>query len=1410
MPTVGSLQLPPPKSWDEFEEMCADLFSREWNDRNVIRYGRQGQRQNGVDIYGSPNDEEHAGVQCKVKRIYPLTNLTTDEIDAEVEKAFEFRPQLTEFIFATTALDDIALQDHALKITERHKEEGLFSVHIFGWNELIRRLTCYTDLIVKYYGFISNNKILEEITLIRKKLDDTTTAGSTIPVGLIDNEISKLVENIKKKRFFDGPISATDAIILSEQIESGKFQNGSNDKKLFALAWCARVLSNTDSGKAKEILSYASQYGHCEEIDIATSFISAAQDKLNDALNILARISTTAAKTAAFMIIANRQGAKEAFNWLDKTKITFSDLDSDGKVAFLSRCIELEEWSILLEHANTLTDHDYSQTPMLIFLSAIANLYQVVPPELRRFIWGQVPLEVNEFPLASDSKAISFIQKARALFERCAIVVEDLGLEKFANVAADYALWLELKDPEQKEVAIEKLRESMRDPNHYLRRLNFAWQFGIKLNIEAVNQEIERQNALTGGNSIEAAYARFVLAYIQKTPGNAADYINRYRDEISRYIDRIVLSSIEVQMLARAGRIEDAEKRLEELQKNGIDKETKKKLELIISEAKGNDPIKAWTEEFQRDQSIRSLANLVNVLEAHKDWKRLCHYGSLLFNMTHTVKDAERLAIALNNNNQFTDLAQLLSNYPEFRKQSDNLQSLWCWVFYREGAVKESAICLSELRAKRDDQNDRILAIDLAVASGNWEDLTKIIEEEWENRDSRTAPELLRAAQFAQIIGSPRTKNLVQSAIKKANNDSNVYLSAYLIATNGGWENEPEAIDWLPKAVEHSGLDGPVKRMSLKDLLEYKPDWDRKESDIRQKLNNGELPIVGAAILLNRSFVELFLLPALANINEPDPRRRINVYAYSGTRQQLVIDIKRIGLDATSLLTLTILGVLKETIDSFNEIIIPHSTLGWLFEEKKRIKFHQPSIISNAKELRQLLDDGALKYFVGIATVDSDLAAEVGEELAAFISEVKAVKENDQKQRIVVRSYPVHRIDSLMDEEADLSRYKNYLCSCTKVIEKLKQKGQITATEEKKALAYFSTIEKRWPEEPEIEDGAILFIDDLSIKYFQHLGLLRKFNAAGLTAIVSKIEINETKALIRYEKLTDDASKKIDELRITLAEGIRSGKIKLGPFPSLQGDEQIQFRLHPTVSIIDIAKLTDAIVVDDRYMNRHHNIDVESREIPILTSWDLLTNLNSLGKLELNTLFEHRTMLRRAGFLLMPIDEKEINHHLNSALIIEGVLQESAELKAIRENILQTRMTNTLVLPNEANWLDSLMQVMRRVFKSQWTPEIDDDTARARSNWLIQFLDLRSWSSALGQEGGSRIALNGYEATIMLLLAPPEKSSIEVIERYWHWIEDTIIKQLKNENPDVLSKVVQHTKKLIADVIKMNDTKETG
>ncbi len=143
---------PPPKSWDQFEELCADVFQAAWADPNLIRYGRSGQRQRGVDIVTRSGALDPVGLQCKKQTRWPVKTLTKKQIDAEVAKALKFTPVLKAFYILTTAPDDVDLQDHARAITTRHAAIGLFEVVVLGWGEIVRRVTLNPAVADKHFG----------------------------------------------------------------------------------------------------------------------------------------------------------------------------------------------------------------------------------------------------------------------------------------------------------------------------------------------------------------------------------------------------------------------------------------------------------------------------------------------------------------------------------------------------------------------------------------------------------------------------------------------------------------------------------------------------------------------------------------------------------------------------------------------------------------------------------------------------------------------------------------------------------------------------------------------------------------------------------------------------------------------------------------------------------------------------------------------------------------------------------------------------------------------------------------------------------------------------------------------------------------------------------------------------------
>jgi hypothetical protein len=153
MPTVPQSELAVPKSWDEFEDIVWDLYRRVWGDPNAERYGRKGQAQQGVDIYGRPArlGGRYVGVQCKR---YADGELTRKVVDKEIAKAEGFSPPLAEYVIATTAHRDAKLQQVVREINEARQAASKFSVHVVFWEDLCNHLyePANNDLLQKHYG----------------------------------------------------------------------------------------------------------------------------------------------------------------------------------------------------------------------------------------------------------------------------------------------------------------------------------------------------------------------------------------------------------------------------------------------------------------------------------------------------------------------------------------------------------------------------------------------------------------------------------------------------------------------------------------------------------------------------------------------------------------------------------------------------------------------------------------------------------------------------------------------------------------------------------------------------------------------------------------------------------------------------------------------------------------------------------------------------------------------------------------------------------------------------------------------------------------------------------------------------------------------------------------------------------
>lgn len=189
MPTLSERNYETPKSWSAFEEICKDAFQLRWSNPNLSMHGRQGQAQDGVDIYGNNSFDDFVGVQCK----NTVDGISESVINSECLKAEKFNPAIKTLYIATTAKRDVHIQSYARKLSSDRKNNGNFPVEIVFWEDVCSDLTRNESVLRKHYP--ESNVKPTTAELVRKR--DISNLLNLLSIFDVKNTIEHLEGDAK-------------------------------------------------------------------------------------------------------------------------------------------------------------------------------------------------------------------------------------------------------------------------------------------------------------------------------------------------------------------------------------------------------------------------------------------------------------------------------------------------------------------------------------------------------------------------------------------------------------------------------------------------------------------------------------------------------------------------------------------------------------------------------------------------------------------------------------------------------------------------------------------------------------------------------------------------------------------------------------------------------------------------------------------------------------------------------------------------------------------------------------------------------------------------------------------------------------------------------------------------------------
>ena len=290
--SVLNRQFPPPADWQAFERLGFDLFRRIWKDPGTQLHGRTGQPQAGVDVYGEDHQgSAFTGVQCKGRDGDYNSTLTEAELTAEVEKAKAFRPALRVFIVATTAPNNVKLQQVARDITTLHRSGGLFDVYVHGWGTLKQLITDYPDLVQKHFADLAPVDLLARMDTLREEVgsdlrgiirSELVVVRSTSPLAAgaatsaADTPEDSLHARIRDAVNLTNDGAARAAMRSLQRLRDAEWTTATPRNRyriLAALASASLVLGDT----ASAIAGYRDAYAQAPDFPMAWAVLATAQ-----------------------------------------------------------------------------------------------------------------------------------------------------------------------------------------------------------------------------------------------------------------------------------------------------------------------------------------------------------------------------------------------------------------------------------------------------------------------------------------------------------------------------------------------------------------------------------------------------------------------------------------------------------------------------------------------------------------------------------------------------------------------------------------------------------------------------------------------------------------------------------------------------------------------------------------------------------------------------------------------------------------------------------------------------------------------------------------------------------------------------------------------------------------------------
>jgi len=1207
--------------------------------------------------------------------------------------------------------------------------------------------------------------------------------------------VSEELARVQQRRAWD-PVQAREQIrYLLDRVQSGDLRHAERAAQSAVLYWAARLYAGEPEHleDAKGFRDRLRQLDPAADTRVLDALILETEGDGAGALRMLRDVDDPDARMALFSILHKVRGRADALRWLDgqEGRQNPGFLTGFGWHKVAVALAQSDRWEEAAAYLAATREHQ-KEWPDHLFVEGAINATLLLPTELRRHA-----LEMNLFhpgvctiegPTADQHR-----ERATLCFQEAAERMTKPFPER-ALGARRWLLWLRLThpDPAVNQAAREEVRNHMQDPGQAPHLLPIARAFGIPFDVGRLRSWLD-ERARMGGFEDHELQASFMLAEMSLEPADLIAFLDEEELGLRRVFPPGLLSLARIQALVKDGQPARARNLLEEC-KEEFEAADQQRLEALIEAYEGIDPRPRLERLYESSHGWEDLQNLVHHLYRVKDWAALRPRLEDLFQHERTLPNALRLVECMQRNPEScqADILDFLEAHQDLVERNLELKSVKAWALFRGGRLDEARVFNERLRSERSHPSDLQLEINLALQAGAWESFSGIVEREWEKRTEHDPENLIRLASLAaEANTTSRAFELLRLAAEKGRDNPHILMEAIGLAYRLGREGE-ELGDWLTRAVELSSDEGPIQTFDLRTLFEkWMPAHRERVRTVEESFLHGAIPLHVAAAKLNVPLSSLLIGLPRSNAALQDGRRRTVIPIVSGARQPVLIRREwAVGLDVSSLMILTQMGLLRKVIESFQRIILAPDTMLLLLNERNRVRFHQPSLVKKAEEILGLIGSDQLRCAELLLSPPQWLSEEVGPDLAQLLQAAR------ESQGCVVRPRPIYKAGSLMDEEARLRDYENLVVSTVDLERILYGKGIFDTSTHEKAARFLTSQDCGTSEDAGLLlSKSPLYLDDLALSYLQSAGLLGFLANSGMDLRIHLSTRQDQISLIERSHQGAQLEHAIEDLRVTLRDALHTGRIGFLPRHGPKAEEEWFSEAAPTLGqfLQDVGSC-NAVCIDDRFVTKNSLLsDRQGKLVPVPCVFDVLRHLQAQGILTDEERQITLQKLRQAGFTFVPVEPEELKRLLTSAPSKpDGILVEGAELRMIRQTLARIRYLEMLRQPEESSFLELLWHTSSWVISQLWNDAgLPSERAVDLTDWVWHHVA----PSPLEWQKDTSIEAFVLFLSSLLLSLPLIRE--ERREAFVAWIEEGVLEPLRPANCRILDDLYAVTRQQI-------------